>query len=190
MVSQTTGDDKPHVNTQLHRWEVSGKLQRLRKGVYCFAPPYTREEPSRAVVANSLYRPSYITGLWALAYYGLIPELVSIYTSATTRATRRFSNPLGIFHYSHLGTRFFFGFRPVEIAGETVMLAEPEKALIDLWHLNRKPWTSARFAEMRFQNTDIVDAKKLENYARQCDSPRLIRASRQWLELAATEDSR
>ena len=35
------------------------------------------------LVANAIYSPSYLSFDFALAYYGLIPEAVYVYTSAT-----------------------------------------------------------------------------------------------------------
>ena len=187
MVSQLANEKKSYINTQLHRWAATGRLFRLRRGNYCIAPPYRSMEPLPPLVANSLYRPSYLTGLWALNFYGLIPERVSVYTSATTRRTNEFANQLGTFQYSHVNPAYFFGFGPVTIDGSAVMLAEPEKALFDLWHFERKPWTLARLAEMRFQSVTSVDANKLERYAVRCNAPRLADAARLWRQIAARE---
>ena len=190
MVSQLANEKKSSVNTQLSRWVSAGRILRLRHGAYCFAPPYGRGKPSPPTVANSLYRPSYLTSQWALSFYGLIPERVSVYTSATQRTTKEFVNSLGTFHYSHVGRAYFFGFGPVTIDGYPVMLAEPEKALLDLWHLERKPWTLARLTEMRFQSMQVVDADRLESYAGRCNSPRLEAAARLWRQMASQEDAR
>ena len=55
------------------------------RGMYTFADRYRRVPVSPAALANALYSPSYVSGLWALGFYGLIPEGVSSYTSVTTR---------------------------------------------------------------------------------------------------------
>ena len=67
------------------------------------------------------------------------------------------------------------------------MLAEPEKALLDFWHLKKGPWGKARMEEMRFQNRTAVDQAKLEEYARRYESPRLFQAAQVWHSLIDEE---
>ena len=68
------------------------------------------------------------------------------------------------------------------------MVAEPEKALLDHWHLTPGEWTPARMTEMRYQHTDHVEAVTLRAYAERFRSPRLWRAVGRWLTLAADEE--
>ena len=134
MVVQLSGERRQTVLMQLHRWSGLGKLARLRRGVYCFFNPYRRIALSPLVVANELYKPSYLTGVWALSYYGLIPGKAMIFTSAVTRVPRSFDNSLGTFQYFHLKREYFFGFSSRTIGAEEIWLAEPEKALIDFFN--------------------------------------------------------
>lgn len=133
-----------------------------------------------AELANKLYTPSYISTYWALGYYGLIPEKVVTYTSVTSRVTRSFSNALGVFSYQSLKPTAFFGYRPVTMGDRKVILAEPEKALLDLWYLEQGVWGQERMEAMRFQNQEIVDAVKLQSYAERYQAPRLIKAVDEW----------
>jgi hypothetical protein len=135
-------------------------------------------------LANELYKPSYLSGLWALSYYGLIPEKVVTYTSVTSRVPRAFINRFGTFQYSHIKQPYFFGFSSRVIQQKNIWLSDPEKAILDLWHLNRGEWTVERLSSMRFQNFDIVDVKRLEQFAGKFDSPRIMRAVKNWSLLA------
>jgi hypothetical protein len=125
-----------------------------------------------------------LSGLWALGFYGLIPEKVATFTSVTSRVPRRFENPLGMFEYRHVKQKAFFGYRAVEIMDRKVLLAEPEKALLDLWHLGKGRWTEQRMGSMRFQNQDIIDQARLMRYVAVFDSLRLQDAAQAWSELA------
>ncbi|MDE2906868.1 MAG: hypothetical protein OXQ28_12395 [Acidobacteriota bacterium] len=176
--------EEPHANivNQLHRWSRAGKLVPLRRGMYTFAERYRRVPVPPAVLANALYSPSYVSGLWALAFYGLIPEGVSAYTSVTTRAPQRFDNPYGTFLYTAIKRSFFFGYRTVSIAGAAVVLATPEKALLDLFHLGRGEWDRPRMIEMRFQQSDGVDQNRLLACAQRMGKPRILRAVQVWRE--------
>ena len=181
-VVQLTEESHPGVVNQLHRWSRAGKLVPLRRGMYTFVDRYRRVPVSPATLANVLYSPSYISGLWALGFFGLIPEGVSAYTSVTTRTPRRFDNPFGAFRYTAIKRSFFFGYRTVSIAGAEVVLATAEKALLDLFHLSSGEWNRPRMIEMRFQQTGMVDRRRLQAYAQRMGKPRILRAVQVWRE--------
>ena len=112
-------------------------------------------------LANQLYRPSYLSGLWALGYHDMIPERVVWLTSVTPRVPRRFENPFGIFDYRSIKQEAFFGYGKVQHGGQEILVARPEKALLDHWHLTAGEWTTARLSEMRYQHHDHVGEDKL-----------------------------
>lgn len=186
-LAQLSGDARADLRVQLHRWVRANKLVPLRRGVYTLADRYRRASVNPAKLANELYRPSYLSGLWALGFYGLIPEKVVTYTSVTPRVPRRFENAFGNFEYRHVKQSAFLGYRVARIQGAAVFLAEPEKALLDLWHLERGPWTRDRMAGMRFQNTDAVRKARLKRYAAVFGSPRLLKAAEVWCRLVEEE---
>ena len=183
-VVQLSGDRRGTVKTQLYRWAKAEKIVSLRRGLYTLADPFRKRSLNTAELANALYRPSYLSLEWALGYYSLIPEKVVTFTSVTARVPRRFNNLFGVFQYSNVKRSSFWGSRTVEILGRKVQVAEPEKALIDLWHLRMGEWSVARMMEMRFQNTDIIDAAKLEEYASRIARPRLRHAVESWVSVA------
>ena len=188
-VAQLTDEPHASVVNQLHRWRRAGKLVPLRRGVYTFAERYRRSPVSPAALANALYAPSYISGLWALGFHGLIPESVAAHTSVTTRPPRQFDNPFGAFVYTAIKRRFFFGYRTVSIAGTDVVLATPEKALLDLFHLHSGEWNRPRMIEMRFQQTEGIDRQRLQAYAERMGKPRILRAVEVWQKCCgASED--
>lgn len=184
MAAQLTGESRHTLRTQLHRWTRAGKLLSLRRGMYAFADGTRRGAINPAVLANYLYHPSYLSTYWALGYYGLIPERVVELTSITTRVTREFVNDLGTFRYSTIKREAFFGYAAVSMDGDKVLLAEPEKAILDLWHLQRGAWDRDRMTAMRFQSTEAVDRHRLEEYAKRFRSPRLERAVGEWTRYA------
>ncbi len=169
-------EPRPHLQTQLYRWCRAGKLLPLRRGMYAFAECYRRTDIEPAALANHLYSPSYLSLQWALSWHGLIPERAVTFTSVATRQTRQFRNDFGAFTYRHLKPECFFGHHTVTLNGHDVCLARPEKALLDLWHLEPGAWDEARMSEMRFQNTEILDLDLLAALARRWGSPRLGQA--------------
>ena len=68
------------------------------------------------------------------------------------------------------------------------LVAEPEKTLLDHWHLAPGEWTETRLAEMRYQEHGLVDGDRLLECAARFRSPRLERAAGRWLKLAGEEE--
>ncbi len=188
LLVQGFDEQREAIRVQLSRWMKVGKLIGLRRGMYTLPDTYRRAPLTPAKLANHLYRPSYLSGLWALGYYDLIPERVIWLTSVTPRVPRRFENPFGVFDYRNLKRDAFFGYLTVQYGREDVVVAEPEKALLDHWHLTPGEWTFARLTEMRYQHMDRVAAEKLHAYAERFHSPRLGRAVGRLLALAAEEE--
>jgi predicted transcriptional regulator of viral defense system len=172
---------------QLHRWCKAGKLIPLRRGMYAFSEKYRRTRIYPAQLANRIYAPSYLSTHWAFGFYGMIPEMVVTYTSVTSRVPKTFSNELGTFAYRHLKSEAFFGYRCAVIDSVPVLLADPEKALLDFWHLERGVWNKERMAEMRFQHFELIQPEKLLQYAKRFASPRLMDAVRIWTGLASAD---
>ena len=77
LLVQAAGGSRESVRVQLSRWMAQGRVIGLRRGVYTLSEPYRRAPTVlSAFLARHLYAPSYLSGLWALGYYDLIPERV------------------------------------------------------------------------------------------------------------------
>ena len=186
---QITDERRKSIQMQLSRWCRNGKLIPLRRGMYAIPEPYHPRPVNPAALANHLYTPSYISLFWALGYYGLIPEKVVALTCISSRVTRFFENEFGRFHYRHVKPCAFFGYRQVDMNGCPVRIAEPEKALLDLWYLEPGSWTPERLFEMRFQNTECLDVDRLEDYAQRFVSKKLNQIVNTWIDLKRTNES-
>ena len=181
---QLSGEKRHSLQVQVYRWLRAGKLLTLRRGMYALPERYRRTPVNPVLLANRIYAPSYLSCHWALGYHGMIPERVVEFTSVTTRRPQRFENGFGTFSYRHIKQPAFFGYRREEVDGSSVSIAKPEKALLDLWHLEQGPWTRERMIEMRFQSCERVHAETMIRYAERYDSPRLLAATHVWLDVA------
>ena len=165
------------VRRQLDRWVKTGRLLRLRRGVYAVALPYRAEAPHPFLVANHLRRPSYVSLQSALSHYGMIPEFVPVTTSITTGRPEELDTPLGRFLFRHVKKSAFFGYTQTEISrGQLVFLASPEKALLDLLYLTPGSDLPAYLNELRFEPTDRFDWDILRKQAERTGSRKLKRA--------------
>ena len=105
----------------------------------------------------------------------------------STRSPQRFENAFGVFDYRNIKREAFFGYRIIRENSAEILVAEPEKALLDHWHLNQGEWTMDRLEEMRYQNVEQGDAKRLKAFAARFCSPRLERAADRWVAVVAAE---
>lgn len=66
-----------NINQKISLEVKKGNLTRIKRGLY--SDSILIDAP---IISNLCYEPSYISFEYALSYYGLIPEIVSVYTSA------------------------------------------------------------------------------------------------------------
>jgi len=104
-----------------------GLLMRLKRGLYCLRT----DLPSNEEIANSLYKPSYLSFEYVLSSFGVIPEATYSVTNATTKSTREFIvNDLS-YSYLTIKREAYIGFGLIKENDKSYLIAEPEKALVD-----------------------------------------------------------
>lgn len=180
--------DPADVRRQLSRWTKAGRIYQLRRGLYTLAPPFQKVKPHPFLVANRLVRGSYVSCQSALAYYSLIPEVVPVTTSVSTARPARWDTPLGSFEFRHIKADLLRGYRRIEVGpGQLAFVASPEKALLDLIHLQPGGDAPGYLGELRLQNLDRLDVDELARQADLADSPKLRRAAGLVADLARSE---
>ena len=149
------------------RWVKKGLLLRLRQGYYTF-PDYKSKPDFTLFFANRIYRPSYISLHTALAFYGIIPEAVVQITSVTSLKTASFQNEFGEYEYKSIREELMFGYNIKPIAnGQSLQIAHPEKALLDLLYLYPFYNTEHEMENLRLDENfllDEINTKRLEDY--------------------------
>jgi predicted transcriptional regulator of viral defense system len=168
------------VRNQLERWRKSGRIIRLKRGLFILSDSDRRVEPSRLYLANQLYAPSYVSLEYALSYYSLIPERVNDITSIATRKTMKIINETGTYTYQHVKPDAYRGFEMLKGEdGLTFFIAEREKAVIDFLYFNLSKFKVDDpdiFEESyRFQNTEKLKREKIIRYANFFENKKLIR---------------
>ena len=111
----------------LHRNTKKDFLTRVRRDLYFF----TDNPPHPFFLANQAYQPSYISLETALSNYHLIPETVYPITSVTSKPTQDLENFRLHLSYSRIKTVAFTGYSAHDIENETVLIAQPAKAVAD-----------------------------------------------------------
>lgn len=176
--------DYKRPNDKVHALLNEGVLESVKKGLYIAGPAIEGRRPEPFLLANHILGPSYVSADSALFYYGLIPERVYETSSMTTKASRMFNTPMGLFSYTRLQLPYYaFGIRQMELGDEQYgMMATPEKALFD-----KVVTTAGLILRSRRDTRDYL----LENLRMDEESLRglNIKAMAEWLEDAPKRSS-
>ena len=159
-------NEKPQsLRRQVREWVKKDYLIPLKRGLYIFSDEWRKIQPSVLFMANFLVLPSYVSLEYALGFYEIIPEKVTVVTSVTTKKTKIFKNLLGSFEYCSIKENLFFGFKKEIDNNQEFFIALPEKALLDYFYLNHH--FQGNFSELeslRLQNLEALNTELLETY--------------------------
>ena len=158
-------------NTKICREIKKGKLIKIINGLY-----ETDSSVNGYLLAGSIYGPSYLSFDFALSYYGLIPEKVTAFTSATLNKKKKkvYNNQFGTYLYRDIPEKVYpLGIRLVEEGNYSYQIASPEKALCDkLYTLsplkNMKELENVLFNDLRidmdeFNKLNLKDIEEISN---------------------------
>ncbi len=150
----------------LTRYTKQKFIVKVKRGLYAFPDAL----PPDLYLANKLYDPSYISREFALAFYGVIPEMVYEITSVTTKPTRRFETQGKVYSYRRIKKSAFTGYLVTKQINFSFRIADAEKAFVDTLYyrviFGKKPIT-------RF-NKDKINTNKALRYAKLFGNPKLI----------------
>lgn len=158
-------------NTKICREVKNGNLIKIINGLY-----ETNPNVNGYLLAGSIYGPSYLSFEYALSHYGLIPEKVTAYTSATfdKKKKKRYDNQFGTFLYRDVPNNVYpLGIKIIQEGDYMYQIATPEKALCDkLYTLspikNMKELENILFNDLRidldeFNKLNIEDIEQISN---------------------------
>lgn len=158
--------DKQTAIKFLSRHKGKDNVKKLKRGLYSL----TLNQPSLYQVANRLYQPSYISFETALSFHHLIPEIVYSFTSATPKTTQKFEALGNSFEYHKIKKQAYTGYVPINSEGITVLMATPEKAVVDfLYFISLRKRTYNDRLKIKGLNQTL-----LEKYAKTFSKPKLL----------------
>jgi predicted transcriptional regulator of viral defense system len=108
-------------------------------------------------LANFMYQPSYVSFESALNHYGILSQFPQAVTSATPKKTVDKQVDGQLLTYSHLSPSLYWGYSK----HDNVLVAEPEKALLDQLYLHSKG-----LKQFNHQEYDLagIDRQLLQHY--------------------------
>jgi len=145
-----------------------GFFTKIRNGLYMLA----NYPANYYLIANRLYEPSYISFDAALSFHGIIPETIYAVTSATTKITREFKTNNIRFVYHKLKKEAYTGYKAIKHSNNTILMAEPEKALADYLY-----FVALKKREFHYERLDLKKIKKtkLLSYIKLFKKPEMIK---------------
>ena len=152
---------------RLVEWQQKGYIRKLINKWYVFSD-IPMDEWLRYRISNCLYRPSYVSLESALSHYGLIPEAVYSVQNVTTKKTIAYETVAGAFHYRSIKPHLFFGYEIDNSQTIPVLIASPEKAILDYFYLNARLNTIQDIEGLRMNLTvlnEIINHDRLTSYA-------------------------
>lgn len=154
-------DDKS-LAVSLSRMVKRGELFRITGGIY--TTDISKIDWEQFAVEK--YPPSYISFESALARHNILSQQPVSLTMATANRSKKTKMLDNLIIYRHIQSKLFWGYLK---DGDTLM-AEPEKAFLDLAYLSLNGYAKFDPEEM---NLDFLDKKKLKNYLKKFNSSRL-----------------
>lgn len=118
----------------------------------------TDKETSGFLVANAIYSPSYLSFDYALAYYGLIPKAVYVYTSATFKKGKKkeYKNLLGIFTYRDVPSQVYpYGIEIIRDGEYSYAIDTAKKALLDKLYTKKTERSKKEMYQLLFEDLRI-----------------------------------
>jgi len=138
---------------KLTRMVRDGEYIQITKGLY-----ETDRSTPGYLLAGSIYGPSYLSFEFALGYYGMIPEAVYAFTSATFEKGKKktFKNPFGTYTYRDVPSRIYpMGLEIIEEGSYAFMIASREKAICDQLYKMRPVTNYAELQNLLFADLRI-----------------------------------
>ena len=147
-------------------------LTRLKRGIYALGPRYRSTSLHPFAIAQAILPGSYISMETALSYHGWIPE--AVYETISIRPGRKTLNyqndKFGQFTFiplAHNKYQFLQSVSRQKTETQTVLVAEPLRALMDLVAYRKKNWSNINWVEqgLRIELTNLtqLQAKDFES---------------------------
>lgn len=161
--------NKGYLKVLLGRYVASGKVVRLKKGLYVSSEYITNVRERGAYSAYSefiaaiLRSPSYLSLEYVLYENNLLTDVPNNFTLVTKNKTINFSNCLGNFYYHSIRDDLFNGFNIVKVGDYSIYKATKAKALFDFLYFRKNLIDSKEsFDELRLNLSLLAKEEKGE----------------------------
>ena len=158
--------EKTFDRRRLTEWQKKGYIKKIIKGYYLFSD-IEMDQNVLFLIANKIYKPSYISFESALSFYRLIPESIFAITSANSRNTYTFKTLYGEFIYKKIKPKLMFGYETLTNRNHLFNIAEVEKSILDYLYIKPHLKSEGDFEELRIDSEvffESINKKKFYSY--------------------------
>jgi predicted transcriptional regulator of viral defense system len=153
----------------LNYLEKQGQLQKVRRGLWADMRS-ERLSPLAVVPYLTPGHRAYVSFVTALHLWRLVEQIPQVTTVASTAHSKTVRTTLGTFRIHRIGPKFFGGF-DWHGKGRDVLMASPEKALVDSLYISVHRQKQYRyFPELRFPAS--FSFRRAKSWARRIPSRR------------------
>jgi len=161
-LSKISSLEKSSLKVAISRVVRAGEIIKLANGLYT----KNINNISWENLAINIYSPSYVSFESALNYYNILSQQ----TISLTLATNKRRKDINIYNHSiiyrHIKSDLFWGY----IRKEDYLMAEPEKAFLDLAYLSLNGYGHFDPEEM---NLNLLDKGKIKKYLKKFNNKKL-----------------
>ena len=164
---------KQSINMLLWRWQKSGKIFSLKRGMYQTHDFFIRFHLDFDYIGamSALIQPnSYLSTISILREHDMLTEATYPNTSITSRSTRRYINSLGTFWFQHLKPELYTGYELKTFFGIVFGVASRAKAVFDFLYLRKlEKWMQTKefdYAEDLRLRVDEMEPAEREEFAK------------------------
>lgn len=169
-ISSIFGLSKNYSSQIVYQLKNDGKVAEIEKGKYVLSD----WDDSPLFIAYKSIQPSYISFKTALCEYDLNNEPCEVIYIATPKRKNNLDFKTYNFKYIKFKPYKFFGFHPTEVNGSRIIMADPEKAIIDcLGLLNYGPEIK-KFTRILRDSLKIISMDKLISFAKRFKDKSLV----------------
>lgn len=136
---------------------------RIKRGVWV-SKVWADFNPYEAVPYLRAPWPAYVSLYSALADYGVVEEIPHAVYAVSSAMPKRYRTPIGEFRIHHLPERLIWGYEAGRQGPGGYLIAEPEKAFLDLVYLALSPRSPLELPHKRERRWNL-DKGKLRRHA-------------------------
>lgn len=163
----------------LHNLKRKNWLERVTTGLYQFIPlsygyPERIPPSDSFIIGANLIKPYYFSYYTSNSHYGFTTQMPFTLFIATTKKKPEITWEGTTFKFITLSKRKFFGYKKEQIFDNEVMMAEPEKSLVDSFDKPKYAGGIEQLARILLRGLPRVKEEKLVKYAIRMNSHALI----------------
>ena len=148
------------VQAKIKRCLSGGELVRLYKGIYAVNNSYSHKALAEEQIAQTIDHSAYLSGIAALRFHNLIPEVVNFKTFFGTKKVKVDTKDIH-FEIKKVDPELtLFGIEEIAVGGSKFRVADPVKAILDTF-VSMKTSPKTRSQICAFLRIDDEEAEKI-----------------------------